>query len=127
MSDLISRLSEIRSQYNCFSESEQPYYHALSKAIKVLSGQADGDTVSRQAAIDAVSEGCQEWRGIFRRCKEKLLALPSAQPERQRGRWIEYIPGHGKCPFCGNQVDLLNGKSINFCSECGTDMRGEDI
>ena len=32
-------------------------------------------------AIDAASEGCQEWRGIFERCKEKLLALPSAQPE----------------------------------------------
>lgn len=37
------------------------------------------DTIDRQAAIDAVSEGCQEWRGIFERCKEKLLSLPSAQ------------------------------------------------
>lgn len=56
---------------------------------------------------------------------ERLKHVPSAQPERKRGRWIEYIPEHGKCPFCGNQVDLLNGKANNFCGECGADMRGE--
>lgn len=38
------------------------------------------DSISRQSAVDVVSEGCQEWRGIFERCKEKLLALPSVQP-----------------------------------------------
>ena len=38
------------------------------------------DLISRQAAIDAVSEACEEWRGIFARCKEKLLSLPSVQP-----------------------------------------------
>ena len=48
-----------------------------------------------------------------------------SEPERQRGAWIEYIPEHGKCPFCGNQVDLLIGKANNFCDECGADMRGE--
>lgn len=44
--------------------------------------------------------------------------------ERKKGKWIEYIPEHGKCPFCGNQVDLLGGKINNFCGECGADMRG---
>lgn len=37
MSDLISKLSEIRSEYNCFDETEEPYYRALSEAIKYLS------------------------------------------------------------------------------------------
>lgn len=60
----------------------------------------------------------------IQRCIEVLSNMSSAQPERQRGRWIEYIPEHGKCPFCGNQVDLLNGKANNFCSECGANMRG---
>ncbi len=40
------------------------------------------DLISRQDAIDVVNEGCQEWRGIFERCKEKLWSLPSAQPEQ---------------------------------------------
>lgn len=43
------------------------------------------DLIERQAAIEAVSKGCQEWRGIFGRCEENILALPSAQPEQQ---WI---------------------------------------
>ena len=36
MSDLISRLSELRSQYNCFDESERDAYHTLSEAIEAL-------------------------------------------------------------------------------------------
>lgn len=43
------------------------------------------DPIERQAAIEAVSKGCQEWRGIFGMCEENILALPSAQPEQQ---WI---------------------------------------
>ena len=39
------------------------------------------DLISRQAAIDAVSRGCQEFRGIFAECEKKLNALPPAQPE----------------------------------------------
>ena len=55
MDDLISRLSEIRSEYNCFDENEEPYYRALSEAIKILSRREDRDNISRQAAIDAIS------------------------------------------------------------------------
>jgi len=39
------------------------------------------DLISRQAAIDAVSDACFELRGVFGRCEDALKALPSAQPE----------------------------------------------
>ena len=39
------------------------------------------DTIYRQAAIDAVSEACEELRGVFGRCEDALKALPTAQPE----------------------------------------------
>ena len=39
MDDLISRLSELRSQYNCFDESERDAYHTLSEAIEALKAQ----------------------------------------------------------------------------------------
>lgn len=39
------------------------------------------DCVSRQAAIEEVSKGCEEFRGVFKRCKDNLSSLPSAQPE----------------------------------------------
>lgn len=57
MGDLISRLSEIRSEYNCFDENEEPYYRALSEAIKILSRRSDKDTISRRAAIDFIDAG----------------------------------------------------------------------
>ena len=41
MDDLISRLSEMRSDYNCFDENEEPYYRALSEAIQLASAQPD--------------------------------------------------------------------------------------
>lgn len=34
--EAIETLSEIRCQYNCFDEREEPYYKALSMAIKAL-------------------------------------------------------------------------------------------
>ena len=36
----IELLSEIRSGYNCFDDSEKPYYEALSEAIEALKEQA---------------------------------------------------------------------------------------
>lgn len=69
---IISRLSEIRGQYNCFDESEEPYYRALSAVIKMLSEQADGDTISRQAALDCVAYDVEY-------TIECIKALPSAQ------------------------------------------------
>lgn len=56
MDDLISKLSEIRSEYNCFDENEEPYYRALSEAIRILSKRGDGDTISRAAALDAIKK-----------------------------------------------------------------------
>ena len=36
MDDLISRLSELRNQYNCFNDNERDAYHTLSDAIEAL-------------------------------------------------------------------------------------------
>lgn len=58
MDDLIRKLSEIRSEYNCFDKDEESYYHALSEAIRILSQRADCDTISRQAAIELVTDVC---------------------------------------------------------------------
>lgn len=94
------------------------------------------DLISRQAAIDAVSKGCQELRGVFSRCEENILALPSAQPERKTGRWIQteelwtdmYTAkeqGIYECSRCGEKV--IGKPDWRFCPNCGAEMReGED-
>lgn len=92
--NLISTLSEIRSNYNCFNESEEPYYRALSEAIKKLSERVDGDAISRETAIDALYTEIIKRRlmddvndGMLDEFDTEsiLRKLPSAQPEQQ---WI---------------------------------------
>lgn len=58
--------------------------------------------------------------------------LPSAQPERQKGEWIEIssISHTYKCSECGRLlVNVTDGKNnvskhYPYC-HCGADMRGE--
>lgn len=88
MDDLISRLSELRSQYNCFNESEEPYYRALSEVIKMLSEQADGDTISRQALMKEFSDFVRASNNsdfartpTWNDAVSLVGSMPSAQPE----------------------------------------------
>lgn len=48
------------------------------------------DLISRQAAIEVVSEACFELRGVFERCEDAINSLPSVQPkEAIPVSWIE--------------------------------------
>ena len=122
--------------------------------------QVMDDTIYRQAAIEALkkisfshwfecgeylSEDTREIEIInSNKAFEAIEALPSAQPERKKGRWklhreherIVYdIPPEGpkppyhirvtptyKCSECGY---ISFDYAPNFCEKCGADMRGE--
>ena len=95
------------------------------------------DTISRQQAIDAVAKwifevfGIKESDGtatVFKRLRE----LPSIQPERLTGEWIqkpryeddEYPDAQPnlKCPFCGYEIGWCD--MGNYCARCGADLKG---
>ena len=117
------------------------------------------DTISRQAAIDALDEIRHAlweidipsptvpeyiehheqiqsvWKLLDKKQKE-LYVLPSAQPERKRGKWIysedEYGVDGYHCDKCGFFVpwDYVHKfinyiEDYNLCPNCGADMRGE--
>lgn len=81
------------------------------------------DLIDRQDVLDAVND-C----GI---CIQRILDIPSAEPERKKGTWIKV--GHWgrsyKCNQCGNFLDFygvnVGRGDANFCPNCGADMRGE--
>lgn len=70
------------------------------------------DLIDRQDAIDAVLN--------------MLKCLPSAQPERKKGKWIKISPANiYECYECSKNVMTDDISAYDFCHGCGADMRGE--
>jgi len=84
------------------------------------------DTISRQAAIDAVNKALDRQTllyGFVRKVAlDAIKNLPSAQPERKTGKWI-----NGVCDQCGSHAPYWAMASTyyrsSFCPNCGADMR----
>jgi len=91
------------------------------------------DTISRRAAIDATwfEPSYTDPLNVLTEVRDRLKALPSAQPERKKGKWI-YHPEIGwgdtwLCDQCGEKtISTVMGKPrANYCPMCGADMRGK--
>ena len=87
------------------------------------------DCISRQAAID------ETWKyptysdplNVLTEVRDRIKALPSAQPERKKGKWVDCEDGYylANCSECGFQMDVHENRGyFNFCPNCGADMRG---
>lgn len=97
------------------------------------------DLISRQAAIDALGERPYVWTETEYELGQAnqwdsdvaaIKALPSAQPERKKGKWIEATAdgivtfdknAYAQCSVCEKKEFL--GWRKNFCPHCGSDMR----
>lgn len=115
--------------------------------------ERNGDTISRQAAIDALWKALYEYEDNTERQfresenldvgnwighrifvqnmsdidRQTILNLPSAQPERLKGHWI--IDGHHvQCSVCAEMMCNTDREGdkipMSFCPNCGSDMRG---
>ena len=92
------------------------------------------DLISRQAAIDICANAIDLWRGQLGEgaliaVRDRLKALPSAQPERKKGQWMKEDRGHVEycavCDQCGFDWIWSDREYFKFCPNCGADMRGE--
>lgn len=102
------------------------------------------DLISRQAAIGNAISGLtreidgEKWIRVSE-VRESIKTLPTAQPERKKGRWgaKEVADADStiitqwqscKCSECGRydtRPYLYYFDEPKFCSFCGADMRGE--
>ena len=101
------------------------------------------DSIYRQAAINALDNYCNEECEIrdynwcpdcqYENFKKVLMALPTAQPERKKGKWM-FSSKDLKC-VCTVCWYGIYGRPYpnkdfippyNFCPNCGADMRDED-
>ena len=109
---------------------------ALDMAIKALKQEPCEDCISRQAAIDALRT-CYDTETVtytngneyidYDQALDLLNSLPSAQPERMRGTWIDYVNSHCECSVCHTEWSYFQNETecFEFCPHCGADMRGE--
>ena len=90
------------------------------------------DCIDRQAAIDTIE---RTYGSLSYQCDgftrgdaiDILNSLPSAQPERKKGKWIKDNDEHYICDQCGEPCasEIMNEPRDKFCKWCGADMRGE--
>lgn len=100
------------------------------------------DLIYRQAAIEAIEEdkidlddpivvGVFKATGDFEKAETQVMTcdrhikilkdLPSAQPERKKGKWIsDGDPATWVCNNCNYRVMGYN--NTNFCPNCGCEM-----
>ena len=81
------------------------------------------DTISRQAAIDALGKVDDYGDGIafevLSHAQMYISLLPSAE---RRGQWKQVGDDAYRCSACG-EISCCNSP---FCSECGAKMEGEE-
>ena len=86
------------------------------------------DLIKRQDAIDACFNG--RCANIYD-CKEAIEKIPSAQ-KKGEWEWVQYDSiselGDWYCSKCGFMPAAFNlaKKHLNYCPNCGSDMRGEE-
>lgn len=114
------------------------YAKSIDMAIEALQAKTDGDTISRQDAIEAFYEpknggtyaelnDGSEWYMTSKEIYAVLESLPSAEPKT--GKWVkrqtigEFCFAY--CSECGEPI--LHGRTSPlwyYCPNCGADMRG---
>lgn len=106
----------------------------IVKDSQGLAKELVNDCISRQAAIHAICrDGVRLERGgalmitisTAKQWAVDLLGeLPSAQPGRKRGKWIDDgDPFMWVCDVCGYRVKRYN--NTRYCPNCGAEMRGD--
>lgn len=88
------------------------------------------DLIDRQAAIDAVKDRYYKY-DRFAKVEElvwEIEGLPPEQPERKRGKWIDYVNSHCECSVCHTEWSYFQNETecFEFCPNCGADMREVD-
>ena len=92
--------------------------------------RTSGDCISRTQAIDTIKE-IYEWHDSVtkERIIEHFKQLPSAQPERKTGHWIEHenadiVDGHYVPKYECSCCHTWKHDDSDYCPDCGMKMCG---
>ena len=104
-------------------------------ALEALKQEPCEDCISREATVERlckVAEFMNEKRAglgspyvmaaLF--IQDNKEEFPSVTPQKKRGCWIEHFDESGKWYEC-DQCHTDWGGTVNYCPNCGADMRGD--
>ena len=76
------------------------------------------DAINMCVSID--TSGLSELKAVL----EDVEEMPTIEPERKKGTWIEYDNSHCECPFCHEEWSYFNNEVeyFNYCPNCGAEM-----
>ena len=96
-----------------------------------------GDLIDRQAFIRKMQKTATEaWKmnvqarveTVWNECIDLAKQMPTVEPERKRGRWIDIKGRYYRCSECGADTETIavdNGY-VKFCRWCGARMDGAE-
>ena len=80
------------------------------------------DPIERQAAIDAAVDAIPQDEYWIEQVNRAIEALPSAQPEQKKGRWIRNANGTYSCSVCQSWIPEEQHYYARYCLYCGARM-----
>ena len=109
------------------------FRNASLEGVEDLLASGEMEDISLPSARPYTDEEIQKLQELEEAQLEKMYELGyqagcAAQPERQKGEWIDYTEdGYVECPFCHNATNCDGNKDeLHFCFSCGADMREDD-
>ena len=141
--EFLKEMQKLLLESIAWSGNEHKINESFTMAIEALSNTSNTltalDAISRQAAIDELMKRDKALRNINwydkpfaeGECKgiddalEIINALPSAQPETRKGKWIGGELGY--CSCCGHEgcaSDIWTGCKQTYCPNCGAKITG---
>ena len=115
--DLPSAQPEVRTEMSSPKNSER-----TTESSQYVQ---DDDLISRKAAIEAFWELDIETRPSWIDAVMRVLKeIPSAQPERKKGKWIKNDNGTYSCSVCQSWIPEEQHCYARYCLYCGAEMGG---
>ena len=128
MEDLIRRSDAIKAMQECFQVLARQRVQAV-KMIEAIPS-ADNEIIGKLKTAIENEEICKKCPTAERMTGENLLGAMALgfsygmDADRPQGEWIIEVDAngntYGRCPICGMRQ---YAGQINFCPECGSDMR----